>query len=131
MTPSGAPSSTARSPGLATRSPSRWRMRARSGCASALAIRASDVSPAGRWPLLDEGDAVLGMVRGQTKPSAARKSENFATQTTRVQYRARAGASSERARARGSGSELVAVGLELALAGLELLRTLARLDAAE
>ena len=46
--PSGAPSSTARSPGLATRSPRRCRMRARRGCAKAVAIRASEVSPGGR-----------------------------------------------------------------------------------
>jgi hypothetical protein len=38
-------------------------MRARSGCANALAIRASEVSPGGRFRVLPDGvDEVVGMV---------------------------------------------------------------------
>src|SRR3954453_6653786 len=50
-------------------------MRARRGCASAFAIRASEVSPSGRWPLVDEVGAVLGMVSVQTTASTKRMGE--------------------------------------------------------
>src|SRR3954467_1932433 len=51
-------------------------MRARNGCASALAIRASEVSPAGRSPLVEEIVEVLGMVSAQTTGESSRTSGN-------------------------------------------------------